>query len=110
MFCFSRTGLKLLFIDEVYEHILLWWWSRDGHHYRFKGISWKYQNQPNILSSFAVSENVSVIWDSEIKPTNVHPIDSGSQALKLSAKGESQICLSNLYFYPENGEKNFLHQ
>lgn len=48
--------------------------------------------------SFAVSENVSVIWDSEIKPLNVHLIDSGFQTLKLSAKMESQIYVSNLYF------------
>lgn len=37
------------------------------------------------------ARKISVIWDSEIKPMNVYPIDSGSQTLKLSAKRESLI-------------------
>lgn len=41
---------------------------------------------------------------------NVHQIDFGSQTLKLSAKTESQIHLSNLYLDPVKGEKNFLNQ
>lgn len=43
-----------------------------------------------------------------MKPMNVHQIDFGSQTLKLSAKTESQIHLSNIYFDPIKGEKNFL--
>lgn len=44
-----------------------------------------------------------------MKPMNVHQIDFGSQTLKLSAKTESQIHLSNLYVDPIKGEKNFLN-
>lgn len=117
-----------MFIENLLGNLLN---DRTSNFYllrRFETIFWYKENQEMVFamilwalvsniktsqafsSSFAVSGNGSVIWDSEIKPMNVHPIDAGFQTQKLSAKTESQIYPSNLYFDPTNGEKNFLSQ